>query len=370
MTFASDRFEENQAAIAKQHEDMQRTQRAARTSRFKFEPQAVMQLLRQRIVGQAQALTEIEQMLQVVKADFNHPERPLAIMMMLGSTGIGKTETVRIISEAIYGRNDAFCRIDMNTLSQEHYAAALTGAPPGYVGSKEGTTLFDIEAIQGSFSKPGIILFDEIEKASKEVIRSLLNVLDNGKLSLSSGVKTIDFRNCMIFMTSNVGAKALQQQWGNWKFSVQHLFKSRDAYEQKIIDAALQQQFDPEFLNRIDRILHYQRITLDTIPALVGIELQKLNQRLSKQARTVSIDTAVIEQLKHQYDGRFGARHLGRQIRTQIEPIIAAYILQYPNADLIHICTQNGRFIVSPLEKIQQQNDLALDAGANYVTRL
>lgn len=345
MTFASDRFEENQATITKQQKDMQRTQYAAQTSRFKFEPQAVMQLLRQRIVGQAQALNEIEQMLQVVKADFNPPERPLAVTMMLGSTGIGKTETVRIISEAIYARNDAFCRIDMNTLSQEHYAAALTGAPPGYVGSKEGTTLFDIEAIQGSFGKPGIILFDEIEKASKEVIRSLLNVLDNGKLSISSGTKTIDFRNCMIFMTSNVGAKALQQQWGNWNFAIQHLLKSRDQYEQKIIDAALHQHFDPEFLNRIDRILHYQRITEDTLPALLQIEVQKLNQRLSKQSRSVSFDASVEARLKQQYDGRFGARHLGRQIRTQIEPVIAAYILQNPEADLIHICNKNGIFI-------------------------
>jgi len=368
MTFASERFEQNQESIAKQYNDVQVKRHAARTSRFKFEPQAVMQLLRQRIVGQAQALLEIEQMLQVVKADFNHPERPLAVMMMLGSTGIGKTETVRLLSEAIYGRNDAFCRIDMNTLSQEHYAAALTGAPPGYVGSKEGTTLFDIEAIQGSFSKPGIILFDELEKASKEGIRSLLNVLDNGTLNLSSANKTIDFRNCMIFMTSNVGAKALQQHWGNWKFSIQRLFKSHDEYEQKIIDNALQQQFDPEFLNRIDRILHYRRITANTIPTLVEIELQKLNQRLSKQGREVRIDASVIALLKQHYDERFGARHLGRQIRTKIEPIIAAYILQHPHVDLIDIGECNGIFIVSASSKPQQQNDLAIDTGDNHAT--
>lgn len=179
--------------------------------RFHFEPQTVMQLLRERIIGQDAALNEIEKMLHVVKADFSSPERPLSVTLMLGPTGVGKTETVRLIAEAIYGRSDAFCRIDMNTLAQEHYATALTGAPPGYVGSKEGHSLFDETAIAGSHTRPGIMLFDELEKASTEVIRGLMNVLDTGRLTLTAGTKTIDFRNCMIFMTSNVGAQAAQQ---------------------------------------------------------------------------------------------------------------------------------------------------------------
>ncbi|MGE8542323.1 MAG: AAA family ATPase, partial [Acinetobacter sp.] len=144
--------------------------------RFHFEPAAVMQALKQRIIGQDAALNEIEKMLHVVKADFSSPERPLSVTLMLGPTGVGKTETVRLIAEAIYGRADAFCRIDMNTLAQEHYAAAITGAPPGYVGSKEGHSLFDETAIAGSHTRPGIVLFDELEKASIEVLRGLMNV--------------------------------------------------------------------------------------------------------------------------------------------------------------------------------------------------
>ena len=135
--------------------------------RFHFEPRDVMQRLKQRIIGQEAALDEIEKMLHVVKADFSSPERPLCVTLMLGPTGVGKTETVRLISEVIYGRPDAFCRIDMNTLAQEHYAAAITGAPPGYVGSKEGHSLFDETAIAGSHTCPGIVLFDE----GKEVTR-------------------------------------------------------------------------------------------------------------------------------------------------------------------------------------------------------
>jgi len=131
--------------------------------RFHFEPSKVMQLLRERIIGQDAALNEIEKMLHVVNADFSSPDRPLSVTLMLGPTGVGKTETVRLIADAIYGHPDAFCRIDMNTLAQEHYAAALTGAPPGYVGSKEGHSLFDETAIAGSHTRPGIMLFDELE---------------------------------------------------------------------------------------------------------------------------------------------------------------------------------------------------------------
>ena len=218
--------------------------------RFHFEPSEVMQKLRERIIGQDAALNEIEKMLHVVKADFSNPERPLAVTLMLGPTGVGKTETVRLISEAIYGRADAFCRIDMNTLAQEHYAAALTGAPPGYVGSKEGHSLFDETAIAGSHTRPGIMLFDELEKASNEVLRGLMNVLDTGKLTLTAGTKTIDFRNCMIFMTSNVGAQAAQQYLDKLNFlpkKMQDVCLKR-VPTQTIIEKVMQRKFDPEFL--------------------------------------------------------------------------------------------------------------------------
>lgn len=343
MTFASDRLAETKT----QHPQLSKpatTATAARVSRFKFDPQQVMQQLRHRIIRQDDVLNEIEQVLQVVKADFNAPDRPLAVVLLLGSTGVGKTETVRVISEAIYGHSDAFCRIDMNTLAQEHYAAAFTGAPPGYVGSKEGHTLLDTDAIQGSFSQPGIVLFDELEKASPVVIRSLLNVLDNGRLTLSSGMKTIDFRNSLIFMTSNVGARALQQHWGKAFLSIKQLFKTREQCEQALIDAELVKQFDPEFLNRIDRILHYRRVHEDAMPALINIELNKINQRLSRQGRRIALDAEAIKQLVRGYDERYGARQLVRQMRTQLEPVIAAAILQRPDMDYIRIVYQHGQY--------------------------
>src|SRR5690606_12233141 len=318
--------------------------------RFHFEPSSVMLLLRERIIGQDAALNEIEKMLHVVKADFSSPDRPLSVTLMLGPTGVGKTETVRLIAEAIYGRPDAFCRIDMNTLAQEHYAAALTGAPPGYVGSKEGHSLFDETAIAGSNTRPGIMLFDELEKASIEVIRSLMNVLDTGKLTLTSGTKTIDFRNCMIFMTSNVGAQAAQQYLDKLNFLPK---KMQDICLKKIptktiIEKVMFKKFDPELLNRIDRTLHYQAVQENALPKLVEIELEKLNQRLQHQKRAVIFTDAAKPAIYKNHDIRFVARHLARRMRTELEPILAIYFLNYPEKAQLTVNVDAGQLMIQP----------------------
>ncbi|MDQ8935737.1 AAA family ATPase [Acinetobacter rudis] len=340
MTFASARLQENQELIEQQQYKQQSQMKSARTSRFKFEPDQVMQTLRQKIVGQDAALDEIEKMLRVVKADFNPADRPLAVTLMLGPTGVGKTETVRLISEALNGRADAFCRIDMNTLAQEHYAAALTGAPPGYVGSKEGNTLFDAEIIQGSFSKPGIVLFDEIEKASTEVIRALLNVIETGKLKLTAGTKSLDFCNCLIFMTSNVGAQQSQHRLNQLlklpKF-MRSIAQHFDLDDHALTEKALLKKFDPEFINRIDRILHFNRVETDFIPGLIQIELDKLNQRLQKQGRQIYLADSARRALAQGYDIRYGARGVGRKIRTQLEPALAYYLLLKPESNEIYV---------------------------------
>lgn len=316
--------------------------------RFHFEPINVLQHLHHRIIGQEQALHEIEKMLHVVKADFSAPDKPLSVTLMLGPTGVGKTETVRIIAEAIYGHADAFCRIDMNTLAQEHYAAAITGAPPGYVGSKEGHSLFDEIAIAGSHTRPGIVLFDELEKASTEVIRGLMNILDTGKLTLTAGTKTIDFRNCMIFMTSNVGAQAAQQYLDKLNLfpqKLQHLCLQRIP-TQTIIEKAMFKKFDPEFLNRIDRVLHYQAIQNNALPSLVEIELTKLNRRLQHQKRKVILTDAAKAHFYQNHDIRFGARHLARKMRTELEPILAVHFLSHPHQSEIYIDKQKEKLLV------------------------
>ena len=257
---------------------------------------------------------------------------------------------MRLIADAIYGRPDAFCRIDMNTLAQEHYAAALTGAPPGYVGSKEGHSLFDETAIAGSHTRPGIMLFDELEKASNEVIRGLMNVLDTGRLTLTAGTKTIDFRNCMIFMTSNVGAQAAQQYLDKLSYlpeKMQALCLKRVPI-QRIIEKVMQRKFDPEFLNRIDRSLHYQAVQHDALPRLVEIELDKLNKRLQHQQRSVHLSASAKAYFYQDHDIRYGARHLGRKMRTELEPILALYFLNQPEQFSLHLDCVDGQLVVLP----------------------
>lgn len=329
MPFANDLIDSNRERLTDQ--GVTRLQ-----SRFLFEPVAVMALLRSRIVGQDAVLAQVEAMLKVVKADIGERERPLAVNLFMGPTGVGKTEIVRLLAQAIHGRADALCRIDMHTLAQEHYAAALTGAPPGYVGSKEGTTLFDAEAIAGSFGKPGIVLFDELEKASPEVLRSLLGILEHGRLTLTAGNRTLDFRNSLIFMTSNVGAQQAQRYrerftrgWRRWLGLVPN-------GEAVLLEQVLHERFEPEWLNRLDRVLVFERVDKQWLDALLDIELDKLNQRLARQGWALTLDDGVRAWLCREHDVRFGARALARRIRTELEPALAECMLAMSEACRLH----------------------------------
>ncbi len=326
MPFINERLEANRESI----EQNRAASGPVRASRFRFEPDAVMSRLRKNIVGQDDALVAMESMLVRVKADIGEENRPLAVHLFLGPTGVGKTETVRLIAEAIHGNRDGLCRIDMNTLAQEHYAAALTGAPPGYVGSKEGHSLFDLDKVQGSFSKPGIVLFDEIEKASKEVVRTLLNVLDTGRLVFPSGNREIDFHNTLIFMTSNAGALEAEAHEQRYQRGWRHWLGLSSSKTESLRDTALRQYFDPEFLNRIDQIHTFNRLTDNWLEALLDIELAGLNHRLTKKHAALSLSTELRTELCRGYDARYGAREMLRAFRQRLEPAVARALLAYP----------------------------------------
>ncbi len=326
MPFINDQLDFNNEQLAKTRQQQQ----IARTSRFKFNPEAVMANLQTRIIGQQAVLDSMRAMLYTLKADFADKHKPLSVILFLGPTGVGKTETVRVLAESILGNADRLCRIDMNTLAQEHYTAALTGSPPGYVGSKEGQTLFDVEKIKGSFSKPGIVLFDEIEKANQSVVRSLMNVLDTGKLLLTSGVGEIDFTNTLIFMTSNLGAKELSETQKSFSRGWRALFKLTPPSQKVLLDQALNTQFDPEFINRIERILPFDWLGESATELLGGLELDKLNRRLHARCASVKINADVRKFLRGTYDARYGARDIARRIRTELEPELAESMLKEP----------------------------------------
>ncbi|MED1443066.1 AAA family ATPase [Aeribacillus composti] len=306
-------------------------------TRFRFEVNEVIQHIRSKIWGQDEVLEGIEEMLNIIWTDITEENRPLYVALFLGPTGVGKTEIVRVLSEAIYGNAEAFCRIDMNTLTQEHYAAALTGAPPGYVGSKEGNSLFQKEKIEGSYSKPGIVLFDELEKANDQVIYSLLNVMDNGILVMTSGEKVIHFRNAMIFMTSNIGAKEIISYANKslkyrlrkllWFLSPSNFGKTEQDFLRSIVFSQLEKRFSPEFINRFDDIFVFQWLKQDALEHILDLNIQAINRRIKKYNCTLQLDESARKFLiKKGFDQRYGARFLKRAIRKYIEVPLAAKI--------------------------------------------
>jgi ATP-dependent Clp protease ATP-binding subunit ClpA len=303
-------------------------------TRFSFDLRMIEAELRAAIIGQDESLSELLDILKVVRADIGDPRKPLATILFCGPTGVGKTETVRTLARALYGDADAFCRIDMNTLSQEHYAAALTGAPPGYVGSKEGTTILDQEKIEGTRNLPGLVLFDELEKASDEVVLALMNVFDNGLLTVASGEKTYSFRNALVFMSSNLGARELMdldEEGGGFWQRFRSSGQNRRGRAHDIVMKCLLDRFPPELVNRIDHVDTFNWISGDMMPALVDVELSRLNRRLRKHDLSLQISPEVKDFLSSVgYDKRFGARGLRRALRRHLEFPLAGFLLDGP----------------------------------------
>ncbi|MEX0430439.1 AAA family ATPase [Spiribacter insolitus] len=301
-------------------------------SRYKFDVAGVMAVVRHEVRGQSQALDAIERMLKVVRADIADPRRPPFTALFLGPTGVGKTETVRALARGLYDDADAFCRVDMNTLSQEHYAAAITGAPPGYVGAKEGKTILDQELIEGQRGRPGIVLFDEIEKASPEATQALLNVFDNGQMTVASGERTYSFRNTIVLMTSNLGARDIYQHEALGRGRLGHWRRLRRWLAGHKLDELLRNRlndhFSPEFVNRIDNITVYNWIEREMVEELAGIEIERLNRRLQKHNCRLALDHAARRALAARgFDRQYGARALRRVIRSEVEVPFAEYLL-------------------------------------------
>jgi len=346
MPFINDRLkfiekEPETIQVQREEADHQRRSMSKRIpSRYKFDCEVVMKCLRERIFGQDQVMEVLENMLKIVKADISDVERPLFVGLFLGPTGVGKTEIVKVLAEAIHGNRNHFCRVDMNTLSLEHYAAALTGAPPGYVGSKEGSSLLKKEVIEGTYSKPGIVLFDELEKANHQVIQTLLNVLDNGILESSSGNETISFRNTIIIMTSNIGAKDVYKLLDKktsflWE-RILHNMKPSNSISllDKIVHRNLEQKLEPEFINRIDDIVVFKRMDKDIMDPMIEKFIDQLSVKLKKYNCSVQLEQSAKEYIKMKsFDERFGGRAIRRLLRTHIEVPLAEILIDKPDGN-------------------------------------
>lgn len=306
-----------------------------------FDSESFAARLGRRILGQDKAITSITRAVSLASVGATDPHRPLANMLLVGPTGVGKTELVRQVASVLRSGPDDLCRVDMNALAQEHYAASLSGAPPGYAGSKENFSLFDRSKIEGDPYTPGIVLFDEVEKAHPTVIRTLLQIMDNGTLRLASGQETISFRNCYLFMTSNLGSSEVARRRSSRRRALASVVQTRlpvlgsrvasligGQTDEELFQDSVRDFFDIELLNRIDETVTFYDLDEETAHRITRIELGILETRMRRKSIDVAFDDDVVTHLvKEGFDPVFGARSLRRVIRTQVAAAVANCIL-------------------------------------------
>ncbi|HEY6751710.1 MAG TPA: ATP-dependent Clp protease ATP-binding subunit, partial [Rubrobacteraceae bacterium] len=277
-------------------------------------------VLHERVVGQDRAVKAVAEAIRRARAGIKDPARPVGSFIFLGPTGVGKTELARTLAEYLFGEEDAMIRIDMSEFQERHTVSRLVGAPPGYVGYDEAGQLTE-QVRRRPYS---VVLFDEIEKAHPDVFNTMLQLLDDGRLTDAQG-RTVNFQNTVIIMTSNVGSQHLvsTKQFG---------FTSRDGVdfketERRAMDA-LERSFRPEFLNRVDEIIVFEPLTKEDVLQIVDIMLGRLNKHLESQRIAVEVTQAAKEFLAEEgYDPKFGARPLARAIRRFIENPMSGRII-------------------------------------------
>ena len=282
--------------------------------------------LHKRVIGQNEAVEAVSKAIRRGRVGLKDPNRPIGSFLFLGPTGVGKTELSKALAEALFGNEDAMIRVDMSEFMEPHSVAKLIGSPPGYVGYDDGGQL--TEKIR---RKPySVILFDEIEKAHPDVMNMLLQILDDGRLTDAQG-RTVNFKNTVIIMTSNVGARMITDK--NVLGFSQNADKKEGQereYEniKKDVMAELKKQFRPEFINRIDDIIVFHKLNDDDIKQIIDIMIKQVQKRLKEQEYNVEIDDSVKELIaKKGVDANYGARPLKRAIQSNVEDRIAEAIL-------------------------------------------
>src|SRR5512141_711671 len=293
--------------------------------------------LHQRVVGQQEAIEVISKAVRRARAGLKDPKRPIGSFIFLGPTGVGKTELAKALAEFMFGSEDALIKIDMSEFMERHNVSRLVGAPPGYVGFDEGGQL--TEAVRRK--NYCVVLLDEVEKAHPEVFNILLQILEDGHLSDAKG-RRVDFRNCIIIMTSNLGAKQLQtnSSLGFRQQGETAAARSESSYElmKEKVAAELKQNFRPEFLNRIDATVVFRSLTIEEIAQIVDLMLKRVRDQLKAQGMTLEISQAAKEHvIKLGYDQAYGARPLRRTIQNLIEDPLAEHLLlgRYQPGDAI-----------------------------------
>ncbi|MBU1438018.1 MAG: AAA family ATPase, partial [Gammaproteobacteria bacterium] len=293
------------------------------------------QSLAKRVIGQTEAVLAVSNAIRRSRAGLSDPNKPIGSFLFLGPTGVGKTELTKALAHFLFDSEDAMVRIDMSEFMEKHAVSRLVGAPPGYVGYEEGGYL--TEAVR---RKPySVILLDEVEKAHPDVFNILLQVLDDGRLTDGQG-RTVDFKNTVIIMTSNLGSDLIQE----------HYYEQSYEEMKSMLMGVLSQQFRPEFLNRVDETVVFHPLDHAQIKNIAGIQLQRLQQRLAERQLGLEVSDAALEKIAAVgFDPLFGARPLKRAIQQYVENTLAQSLLrgEILPGSVVHIDVVQDRFVVS-----------------------
>ena len=298
--------------------------------------------LHKRVIGQEEAVSAVSEAVKRSRAGMGDEKKPIGSFIFLGPTGVGKTELARTLADYLFDDDDAMIRIDMSEYMESHTVSRLVGAPPGYVGYEEGGQL--TEAVR---RKPfSVVLLDEIEKAHPDVFNILLQILDDGRLTDSKG-RTVNFKNTIIIMTSNIGAQLIQSEMEKMDGTSRDMVLS--GLQEKLFQL-LKQQVRPEFLNRIDEVILFTPLTREDLKKIVLIQFERIREMAMRQRINLTISDAGIEWLSNAgFDPAFGARPLKRVMQRKITNRISALILsgEVEENDSVSVDMAGGELIVS-----------------------
>ena len=280
--------------------------------------------LSSKVIGQDEAISSISRAIRRNRVGIKDANKPIGSFIFLGSTGVGKTYLAKSLAEILFGDPDKIIRVDMSEYMEKHNVSKLIGSPPGYVGYDEGGQLTE-KVKNNPFS---VILFDEVEKAHKDVFNLLLQILDEGHLTDSFGRK-VNFTNCLVIMTSNIGAKKVSEFGGGIGFNTNSSEDQKYEVKKTMIQKAIKQHFNPEFLNRVDDIVLFNKLSKDVLLKIISIEMGKLNSRLIEKGFKINLDSSIFDRVfELNVEEEFGARPIKRIIQNLCEDFLSEEILK------------------------------------------